>query len=103
MDLLSQDIPLQTPIARPGAEPIAAVRIVRPKAGHMRGLALSAVLRLDVNALVTLLPRVTQPALLPHEVDDLEPGDLLALGGAIAAHFITPAQVSQILAGQSLS
>lgn len=39
--------------------------------------------QLNVNALASLLPRITMPTLTKPEVEALDPADLLAMGGVV--------------------
>ena len=55
-------ITLETPIPR-GDDPITSITLRKPAAGELRGVALSDLLRLDVAALITVLPRISTPAL----------------------------------------
>lgn len=91
----SQTVALTVPIARGGAEPIATVAVRKLSAGALRGLALTKVITMDVSTMLTLLPRVTEPALLPDEVAALEPADLLALSGAVVGFFMTASQAAE--------
>lgn len=86
-----ETVPLDNPIQR-GEQTIDAVQIRKPKAGELRGLNLQAVSQGDTNALLTLLPRITVPPLLQHEVDELEPEDLTAMAGAVMGFFMTKAE-----------
>lgn len=65
-------VELEVPIIR-GSQKITHVQLRRPKAGEMRGLSLSSLLQLDTSAVMTLLPRITQPTLVNHEVEALDP------------------------------
>lgn len=51
----------------------------------LRGLSLVEVLQMNVTALQTLLPRVTEPPLLKNEVANMDPADLVALGTEVVA------------------
>ncbi|MEM1077464.1 MAG: phage tail assembly protein [Pseudomonadota bacterium] len=75
---MSKEVPLEDPIERKD-ETIKAVMVNKPSAGQLRGLKLVDVLQMDVNAMITLLPRITSPALLPDEVANLDPADLTSL------------------------
>ncbi len=89
-------VTLNTPVVRPGADPIAEVSLRKPTVGDLRGLALTDVLRMDVKALERLLPRITQPALLPVDVAGLDPADFLSLAGATVGFFVTAAQAAAL-------
>lgn len=88
-------ITLASPVAR-GRETIAEVAVRKPTSGALRGMKLTNVLTMDVSTMLVLLPRVTEPALLPDEVADLAPADLLALSAAVVGFFMTPAQAAQV-------
>ncbi len=81
-------ITLDTPVNR-GAEQITSVTITKPQAGTLRGIRLQALMDMDVNCLMTLLPRVTQPSLQPHEINALDPADLLSLSVEVVS-FLLP-------------
>lgn len=84
-------IPLDTPIQR-GAQTITHVRVRKPNAGALRGLSLVEVLQMNVTALQTLLPRVTEPPLLKQEVAALDPADLVSLGTEVVSFLVPKAQ-----------
>lgn len=84
-------IPLDTPIQRTG-QTITHVQVRKPNAGALRGLSLVEVLQMNVTALQTLLPRVTEPPLLKQEVDAMDPADLVALGSEVVGFLVPMAQ-----------
>ena len=84
---LSEPVVLAQPITRDGADPIATVSVRKPDVGALRGLKLFDVLQMDVNAMARLLPRITSPALLPDDVETLDPQDLMALSAAVVGFF----------------
>lgn len=92
-DTTSKPIQLQQPIQRPDG-PITAVVLRRPDAGALRGLKLTDVLQMDVNAMIRLLPRISQPALLPDDVAALDPADLLELSSEVVCFFVGPEQLA---------
>ena len=81
-------VTLDTPIKR-GKEEIKEITLRKPKSGELRGLALADVLNMDVNALNTLLPRISSPMITKDEAQNLDPADLVQLGGEIAG-FLVP-------------
>lgn len=89
---MSEPKKLHQPIRR-GETQITTVSLRRPSAGELRGLKLTDVLQMDVTALKRLLPRITDPALLPGEVEELDPTDLLTLGAGVVGFFVSEAQV----------
>lgn len=88
-------VTLQTPIERKDG-PVTEVVVTRPGVGQLRGLAMTDIVRMDVNALVKLLPRVTQPPLLPDEVAALDPADFMELGGALVGFFMSQASLKAL-------
>jgi hypothetical protein len=84
-------IPLDAPIQRNG-QTITHVQVRKPNAGALRGLSLVEVLQMNVTALQTLLPRVTEPPLLRQEVDAMDPADLVALGSEVVGFLVPKAQ-----------
>ncbi|MDH5633064.1 MAG: phage tail assembly protein [Gammaproteobacteria bacterium] len=61
------------------AQRIDAVRVRRPRSGELRGLSLSELLIMNTDQMLTLLPRITEPALTEPELSDLDPSCLLDL------------------------
>lgn len=70
---------LDRPIQRAG-QTIDALQLRKPTAGELRGLSLVAVLQMDVDALATLLPRISAPVIHKPEVMAMDPADLLECG-----------------------
>lgn len=91
-------IQLETPIVR-GQTEITEVEVRRPLGGELRGISLVDVVRMDVNALLTLLPRVTEPPLLAHELNRLDAADLVQFGMYLSGHFV-PARLQDEAANQ---
>lgn len=89
-------ITLETPIPR-GDDPITSITLRKPAAGELRGVALSDLLRLDVAALITVLPRISTPALTAHEVGQMDLVDLTALGGEVIGFFMSKAERAALL------
>lgn len=81
-------VELDTPIHR-GKERIEQITLIKPKAGALRGVAVTEVLQMDVNALIKLLPRITQPSLTDPEIRDMDPADFVQLGTSVAEFFLS--------------
>jgi hypothetical protein len=90
-------VPLETPLKR-GDQTIPKVQLRKPSSGELRGLNLHDVLNLDVTAMHKLLPRITAPALTEHDVSQLDPVDLVALGTEMASFFIPKAKQDSLTA-----
>lgn len=84
---LFEAVPLQTPIARKSGD-IAELTLRKPAAGELRGLSLVDLMKMDVNELTTLLPRITQPSITAEDVRQLDPADLVELGGAVVGFLL---------------
>jgi hypothetical protein len=81
-------ITLDTPLTR-GEHTIDTVTLRKPQVSALRGTSLAALANLDINALQCVLPRITTPTLTEAEIAQLDPADLMQLGGAFA-HFLLP-------------
>jgi hypothetical protein len=81
-------ITLDTPVQR-GDTRITHITLRKPKAGELRGVALTDLLQLDVDALQAVLPRVSSPTLTKPDVANLDPADLVQLGTVVAG-FLLP-------------
>lgn len=88
-------VTLQTPVKdRHGGE-IICVGVRAPTVGDLRGLKLLDVMQLDVKAIEKLLPRITDPSMLPEQVAALDLADFAALAGVAASFFATKADKEQ--------
>ena len=87
-------ITLDTPIKR-GTTEISEIKLRKPNAGALRGVSMTELLQMNVTALQTLLPRISEPTLARHEIDQLEPPDLLNIGIEVAGFFATRAEKAQ--------
>jgi hypothetical protein len=86
---------LPVPIKRGDTE-ISTLSLRKPMAGELRGVALSNLLQTDVTAILTVLPRISEPPLTQHEADTLEPENLVAVSGEIIAFFLTGEQAAML-------
>lgn len=86
---------LDTPITR-GTQTIDAVTLRKPTAGELRGTSLADLANLDVAALQKVLPRISTPTLTEHDIAQLDPADLVQLGGIFAGFLITKAARSKL-------
>lgn len=71
-------VTLDTPIIR-GETEVSTITLRRPKAGELRGLSIADIARLEVTAMLKLLPRITTPILNEAELANLPSEDLTAL------------------------
>lgn len=82
-ELTANTVTLDQPIQRPG-QTISVITLRKPSAGELRGLSLLAVLNMDVDALATLLPRISSPTIHKAEALAMDPADILAAGIVVA-------------------
>ncbi|MCY1276081.1 Phage tail assembly chaperone protein, E, or 41 or 14 [compost metagenome] len=88
MNTTQSIVTLSKPITR-GEQSISQIEVRRPMAGELRGIALAELLRLEVDSLRRVLPRITLPSLTDPEVGRLDPSDLVKLGMEVAG-FLVP-------------
>ena len=81
-------VTLDSPITR-GATTITQLHLRKPKAGALRGINLAELLMLRAESVMVLLPRITEPPLLKHEVENMEPVDLIACATEVV-NFLAP-------------
>lgn len=86
-----ETVEFDTPIVR-GDLTIKEVNINKPKTGALRGLSLSDLLKLDVDTVIKLVPRVSTPPLVEHEVANLDPSDFLSISTAVVGFFASTEQ-----------
>ena len=79
-------IELDRPIVR-GEQTVPTITLRRPNAGELRGLSLIALIQMDIDALSSLLPRISTPTIQKPEVLAMDPADLLECGIAVAGFF----------------
>lgn len=80
-------VTLDYPIKRGDTE-VKEITLRKPMAGQLRGVKLTELLSLDVGAVQMILPRITIPTLLPHEIAQLDPADITELGTKVAGFFV---------------
>ena len=85
---VTENVELDTPLTR-GSQSVTEIQVRKPKSGALRGVSLTDVLQMDVGALTRVLPRITEPALSEAEIRDMDPADLVQLGGVVAG-FLLP-------------
>ncbi|MFZ5272149.1 phage tail assembly protein [Enterobacter asburiae] len=77
------------PVVR-GATTIESVQITDAvrHPGSLRGLKLYDVMQSDVDSLMKMIPRVTEPALLEHEILTMDNVDFVALATGIVSFLV---------------
>ncbi len=76
--LTEKTVKLDTPIMR-GKTEIAEIVLRKPQSGALRGTRLQAIMDMDVGAMMTIIPRISTPALTAQEMAEMDPADLTAL------------------------
>ncbi|KGM27465.1 phage tail protein [Photorhabdus luminescens] len=84
-------IALEEPLVR-GNSDITEVVVRKPNSGALRGARLQALLEMDVDSMVLVLPRITTPALTKSELLIMAPGDLINLSVEVV-NFLLPKSV----------
>lgn len=88
-------IELDTPILR-GKTEITSITVRKPQSGALRGTRLQALMDMDVNALITLLPRITTPALTTQEINEMDPADLVSLSVEVVTFLLKKSVLSDL-------
>lgn len=87
----SNQVVLETPVKR-GETEITNLEVIKPNSGALRGTRLADLAGSDVDALMTVLPRITLPPLTKAECMNLDPADLIELAGKVIG-FLSPKSV----------
>ena len=94
--MTQKTVTLDNPIQR-GEQTISDIVVRKPMAGQLRGLNMTDILQMDVNALSKLLPRITSPALTEVDIGAMDPADLMQLGQEVGA-FLLPKKLAYLTA-----
>ena len=81
-------VTLDTPIKRGNSE-ITEVTLRKPNAGELRGVSLAELLQMKVDALQTVLPRITNPILHKQDMATLDPADLVSMATVVVGFLLT--------------
>lgn len=88
-------VQFETGFAR-GDDQITAIRVRKPKAGELRGLSLQSLLSGDVNAMIALIPRISDPILTEADAAGLESDDFTEVADAVTGFFLSAAQKKMV-------
>ncbi|MDG6268626.1 phage tail assembly protein [Glaesserella parasuis] len=66
-----------------GEQTITEIQVRKPNIQALKGLKLLDLMQSDVNSIITLLPRITQPMLNKSDIDRLDVADFTKLTGAV--------------------
>lgn len=87
--MTERDLELHEPIKR-GDDEITGFDIRRPKAGELRGVTVTDIIRMDVASTIKVLPRITVPPITPEEAANLDPFDLGEAAAQVSDFFTEP-------------
>lgn len=94
-DRPSVTVTLEEPIIR-GEQRIEQLQLLRPRTGDLRGMLLADVAQMKADAVAQLLPRITVPTILKHEVDAMAPADLVVCAGEVAGFLLPKAVLASL-------
>lgn len=83
----TQTLKLSTPIKR-GDKELTEIVLHKPNVAAMRGIALRLLLDMNVDAVVAVLPRISDPQLSEGEINNLDAPDLLQAAILVAGFFL---------------
>ncbi|MEW4466295.1 phage tail assembly protein [Parasphingorhabdus sp. JC815] len=88
-------VTLSTPIIV-GDKTIEELTLRKPTAGELRGLSLQDIMTSEVNAMLSIIPRICEPVLNTEQVNGLEVDDFGQIAGTIRGFFMTPTERKMI-------
>ena len=86
----TKTLKLNTPIVR-GENQLTEITLFQPNVAAMRSVSLNALLTMQVDAIAEMLTRISDPKLLPVEINGMDCVDLLQSGVMIASFFLPTA------------
>lgn len=89
MQNTSAKVVLVTPLKR-GDKEITEITLHKPNAGALRGVTLNDCLHMGTDAVVAVIPRISDPKVTPQEMQMMDPADLLEMGAALSNFFLKP-------------
>lgn len=91
----TQTLKLNTPIKR-GDKEIAEITLHKPNVSAMRGVSMRALLDMNVDALLSVLPKVSEPPLHESELNAIDLPDLLQAGVMVASFFLPASEYQDV-------
>lgn len=88
------DIPLVEPLTIGGKE-VTSIRLRRPQPGETRGLSLTQLLQMNVDAMMAVLPRISEPPLDRGTLATMDLSDFAELAGQVVLFFDRKAPTMQ--------
>lgn len=90
MTPVTKNVPLVEPITR-GETKISEFSLRKPVAGELRGLQIATLQMGDINAVIKLVPRISNPLITEQEVATLGSEDIAEVSEVISGFFSTSA------------
>ena len=91
----SSEITLDVPIPR-GETSIEKVTLHKPNSGALRGVSVRAVLDMDVDTIIKVIPRVSDPKITEQEAARLDLADLAQAGLVLSSFFMPKAVLQEV-------
>ncbi len=85
-----EKVTLKNPIGK-GDKKITQLEIRKPQAGELRGIAMTDVYRMDVEAYDVLLPRIATPTLNKNQIGEMSFEDISEIMGKVVGFLETSA------------
>ncbi|MBF9049876.1 phage tail assembly protein [Roseobacter sp. HKCCD9010] len=89
------DVTLSAAVKIDGKD-VTGIDLRKPQTGELRGLKMTDVLQMDTDAMIKLLPRITQPPLTSAQVAALDPADFVALCGKTVLFFAKKSELQAL-------
>ncbi|MCF6432598.1 phage tail assembly protein [Leisingera sp. MMG026] len=91
-------VTLSKPVTIDG-EKVVEITLRKPSPGELRGLSMIDVLRMEVDTMFKLLPRITQPPLSSVQLSsEVDLGDFNTMAQQALLFFVTPEQAEGLQA-----
>lgn len=90
-DTTPRTVALAAPLRFANGNSIDALTITRPNVRALRGISLAALVQMDVDALMKLLPRIAQPTVTEQMLGDLDPADLVNIANEVMGFLLEAA------------
>lgn len=84
----SVTVNLSKPVKIDG-EDVTKITLRKPMVGELRGQKLIEVIQMDVNAMIAVIPRISVPPLMDHQLanGEIEPEDFMDMAAKVATFF----------------
>jgi hypothetical protein len=79
-------VQLDTPILR-GSQTISSITLRKPLSGELRGINLTDLLQLNVDAIIKVIPRIATPSVVEQDLRGLDIADFTAIATTMLDFF----------------